>query len=728
MALDDYRVIDYPEKTSVDNTDFMMIDSESSGTNKYQVQRIITEAEAKVAAAVAAEAEAREAADDALQDDIDTRATSAELAAETAAREAAVTELKADFNVKKILTADDFQQGAWSSSSAGAPTTNTTRICTKVLYPVYAGDKIEYTSSTLLMSFGVFSGNAGAVKNMEYHDWNTYATSTVFEISANGSLFINLRKSDNTTIIPSDYDASIALYQTVRNHADKGAIALAQSLRNLNAINAVSDGSTVVSLAMQSGKYINTSGAFVYNNNAALALSGLIPVDEKWITKVSFAVNGSASSVGYSVNFYKADYTWIGGTNNLIISADDFPIGTKYIVLMDYDTSSSHNGCAVTFFGFKRIDDLDSRIDALESANTVDSTVVNKDVFVDKTVIPNKNINYTTGAAETNNRFAACDFIAVEAGTAYHVMRNNNLLSGTGNVAFYDANKSYISGQQSIWSDWTTPSNCAYVRFSVYYGSYTSSTFSFDGVHIVKGTVASALNDLSAITTAQYSPLYGKKWIGIGDSLTEVNARADLRYWNYIVQPYGMTFTNMGVGGTGYINRQNESKAFYQRAEAMDTDADIITVMGGVNDCLFASASMGEPTDTGTTTWCGCVNALIDNIRSLYSYAPLGIISPLPCDWVDGNNETQYGTQLPSDTTCRMSMFVDKLKAICALRGVPFLDLFHTSGMMPNNTSFNEKYFSCGDARTGDGLHPNSAGHKLFYRKIEKFIETLLAE
>ena len=62
MALDDYRVIDYPEKTSVDNTDFVMTDSESNGTNKYQVSRIITEAEAKVAAAVAAEAEAREAA------------------------------------------------------------------------------------------------------------------------------------------------------------------------------------------------------------------------------------------------------------------------------------------------------------------------------------------------------------------------------------------------------------------------------------------------------------------------------------------------------------------------------------------------------------------------------------------------------------------------------------------------------------------------------------------
>ena len=102
MALEDYRVIDYPEKTSVDNTDYVLIDSSTNGTNKYQLSRIPAQASAEMAAQVAAEAEAREAADDALQDDIDTRATSAELAAETAAREAADTELSADLSEKTL--------------------------------------------------------------------------------------------------------------------------------------------------------------------------------------------------------------------------------------------------------------------------------------------------------------------------------------------------------------------------------------------------------------------------------------------------------------------------------------------------------------------------------------------------------------------------------------------------------------------------------------------------
>lgn len=98
MALENYRIIEYPEKTEVDTSDYMLVDSESNGTNKYQVKRIITEAEAKVTAAVTAEADAREAADEALQTDINTRATKAELAAEATAREEADAALKEDLN------------------------------------------------------------------------------------------------------------------------------------------------------------------------------------------------------------------------------------------------------------------------------------------------------------------------------------------------------------------------------------------------------------------------------------------------------------------------------------------------------------------------------------------------------------------------------------------------------------------------------------------------------
>lgn len=70
MALENYRVIQYPEKTEIDNSDFALIDSEGNGTHKYQLSRIPAEAEAKAQAAVAAEAAAREAADNELKADL----------------------------------------------------------------------------------------------------------------------------------------------------------------------------------------------------------------------------------------------------------------------------------------------------------------------------------------------------------------------------------------------------------------------------------------------------------------------------------------------------------------------------------------------------------------------------------------------------------------------------------------------------------------------------------
>lgn len=85
MALENYRPIQFPEKTEIDNTDVVLIDSSTNGTNKYQLSRITAEAEAKVNAAVAAEATARDAA----------------IAAETAAREQADADLKADLTTEQ---------------------------------------------------------------------------------------------------------------------------------------------------------------------------------------------------------------------------------------------------------------------------------------------------------------------------------------------------------------------------------------------------------------------------------------------------------------------------------------------------------------------------------------------------------------------------------------------------------------------------------------------------
>ena len=72
MALENYRPIQFPEKTELDSTDVVLIDSATNGTNKYQLNRIAAQAAAQIDAAVEAEEAARQAADSALDGKIGT--------------------------------------------------------------------------------------------------------------------------------------------------------------------------------------------------------------------------------------------------------------------------------------------------------------------------------------------------------------------------------------------------------------------------------------------------------------------------------------------------------------------------------------------------------------------------------------------------------------------------------------------------------------------------------
>lgn len=205
-------------------------------------------------------------------------------------------------------------------------------------------------------------------------------------------------------------------------------------------------------------------------------------------------------------------------------------------------------------------------------------------------------------------------------------------------------------------------------------------------------------------------PYTEKKWVCMGDSLTEANARTDKNYHDYIAEETGITVVNMGRSGSGYKRTEDEGYAFYQRISDVPVDADVVTIFGSGNDLTF-SDTLGAATDTGTDTICGCINTTIDNLYAVMPLARLGIISPTP--WV--NNQ-------PSDNGT-MCAYSDALKMICELRGIPFLDLFHCSGLRPNDATFRGLAYSKDD---GNGVHPDEAGHALIAPRIKAFLETLL--
>jgi len=275
-------------------------------------------------------------------------------------------------------------------------------------------------------------------------------------------------------------------------------------------------------------------------------------------------------------------------------------------------------------------------------------------------------------------------------------------------LAFYDGSKSFIRAYPSSSSNvnyWmeeiAVPENAKYAVF----GNNSA----------ISGKLDVKVEFVTSYSTFLTRKWIGKKWACVGDSLTEINDRASMRYMDYIQIATGIKPYNMGVSGTGYANGHANSKAFIDRIVNVPTDSDVVTIFGSNNDMFGDNLPVGDPTDTGTATLCGFINGTIDALYATFPQANLGIITP--CPW-----ENIY----PAATTTlgqKGIAYSQALVDICKRRGIPCLDLFHCSGMRPWEESYRALYYTGDD---GGGVHPDVNGHKILASHFKAFLETLL--
>lgn len=231
-----------------------------------------------------------------------------------------------------------------------------------------------------------------------------------------------------------------------------------------------------------------------------------------------------------------------------------------------------------------------------------------------------------------------------------------------------------------------------------------------DMIHVASEKGSAPVVKYVAKFTVGDGEFSGVKWCAMGDSLTEKNHRALMHYHDYIAQKTNIVVHNHGLSGAGYMKRQDEEKAFYHLVETIPDDTNCITIFGSGNDLLLP---LGNPTDTGTTTVCGCVNTTIDRIYARFPLVPLGIVSPTP--W-DGNN--------PVNANNHMAVYSEALRQICFNRGIPFLDLYHCSGLRPWDAGFRSLAYSRDPV--GTGCHPDENGHKMIAPRFYAFLKSLI--
>lgn len=210
----------------------------------------------------------------------------------------------------------------------------------------------------------------------------------------------------------------------------------------------------------------------------------------------------------------------------------------------------------------------------------------------------------------------------------------------------------------------------------------------------------------------------GKKWVCIGDSLTEANSTTSKHYFDYVADETGITTANYGIGGTGYVNPSGTAGNFTARMASVPTDADVYTIFGSFNDYAYSinnDIPIGTPEDSGTSTICGYINSAFDALFARVPLANLGVVAP--CPWVSVNSVTGTTSKTFAEN------YVSALRQCCERRSIPFLDLYHDSGLRPWDSNFRDLTYT---KDTLHGVHPDETGHAILAPKFSAFLDLLL--
>ena len=208
--------------------------------------------------------------------------------------------------------------------------------------------------------------------------------------------------------------------------------------------------------------------------------------------------------------------------------------------------------------------------------------------------------------------------------------------------------------------------------------------------------------------------LQGKTIVFLGDSITQgVGASApDLCYVSLFQKAHPeATVINCGVSGTRFAKQSDVAEddylnvnRFTLRAQTMP-EADFVVVFGGINDYGHGNAPLGVLGDTEDDTFYGAAYALFTRLITRYPTAQFLVLTPLHC--IKEPELSIQGAALPE--------YVRAIRETAEVFSLPVLDLYAGSGINPNMGNLQAVYMT-------DGLHPNDAGHRRVFERIDAYI------
>lgn len=214
--------------------------------------------------------------------------------------------------------------------------------------------------------------------------------------------------------------------------------------------------------------------------------------------------------------------------------------------------------------------------------------------------------------------------------------------------------------------------------------------------------------------------LKGKKINFLGDSITQgVGVDSpDKIYLNLLKESCELAEArNYGISGSRIARQSNYETenlpAFCDRFNGMDDDADVVVVFGGTNDYGHGDASLGDFTESDENTFYGALHVLMRGLIEKYPTSEIVFMTP-----IHRCGDKRPSQQNKSSTPEPLGTYVEIIKEIAKNYGIPVLDLYSSSGIVPD-VEINKVTFC------PDGLHPNAEGHKRIASRLEGFLRSL---
>lgn len=199
-----------------------------------------------------------------------------------------------------------------------------------------------------------------------------------------------------------------------------------------------------------------TSGYYIDYTNGSLAVNATYGVSDYIAVAAAgqYKVSGSPEQCAY----YNASKVYVSGLSGSV-EVGTIPAGVSYIrlsmKLTEVNSVQLEPGTVITVYEEYNIKVNADKLNFLPVIGIPSKNLFNKD-----TVTTGHYVEWNTGNIAANSTYSASDYINVLPNTEYIKVDNSQF-------AFYDSNKTYISGVAG-GNSFTTPVNCVNVRLTIY--------------------------------------------------------------------------------------------------------------------------------------------------------------------------------------------------------------------------------------------------------------------